>query len=163
MTSVDDEALFLERKSPDQLVEDTEKVLAAVTSTFRRYGLKLHWRPGMSEVLVLLRGSGVLRCGPLPSDPAGDPAGPMEKVCVVHKYKHLGTWLTSGSLTIEMKHRAASVCGALMALERTVLGKKGCSWEMQCQFVQTLVMSRLLFKAHVWTLRHKDTVLLHRP
>ena len=33
---------------------------------------------------------------------------------------------------------------------------------MQCQFVQTLVMSRLLFKAHVWTLRHKDTVLLHR-
>ena len=24
-------------------------------------------------------------------------------------------------------------------------------------------MSRLLFKAHVWTLRHKDTVLLHRP
>ena len=43
------------------------------------------------------------------------------------------------------------------------LGKKECSWEMQCQFVQTLVMSRLLFKAHVWTLRHKDTVLLHRP
>ena len=34
---------------------------------------------------------------------------------------------------------------------------------MQCQFVQTLVMSRLLFKAHVWRLRHKDTVLLHRP
>ena len=41
--------------------------------------------------------------------------------------------------------------------------KKGCSWEMQCQFVQTLVMSRLLFTAHVWTLRHKDTALLHRP
>ena len=70
-----------------------------------------------------------------PSDPAGDPAGPMEKVCVVHKYKHLGTWLTSdGLLTFEMKHRAASACGALVALERTVLGKKGCSWEMQCQF-----------------------------
>ena len=34
---------------------------------------------------------------------------------------------------------------------------------MQRQFVQTLVMSRLLFKAHVWTLRHKDTALLHRP
>ena len=60
-----------------------------------------------------------------PSDPAGDPAGPMEKVCVVHKYKHLGTWLTSdGSLTVEMKHRAASACGALVALERTVLGKR---------------------------------------
>ena len=52
--------------------------------------------------------------------------GPMEKVCVVHKYKHLGTWLTSdGSLTIEMKHRAASACGALVALERTVLGQLG--------------------------------------
>ena len=24
-------------------------------------------------------------------------------------------------------------------------------------------MSRLLFKAHVWALRHKDTALLHRP
>ena len=88
----------------------------------------------------------------------------MERVCVVHKYKHLGTWLTTdGSLIIEMKHRAASACGARVALARTVLGKRGCSWEMQCQFVQTLVMSRLLFKAHVWTLRHKDTVLLHRP
>ena len=88
----------------------------------------------------------------------------MEKVCVVHTYKHQGVWLTSdGSLTIEMKHRAATACGALVALERTVLGKKGCSWEMQCQFVQTLVLSRLLCKAHVWTLRHKDTALLHRP
>ena len=57
-----------------------------------------------------------------PSDPAGDPAGPMEKVCVVHKYK--------------------SARGALVALERTFLGRTGlggCSWEMQCQFVQTLV------------------------
>ena len=31
VTFVDDEALFLERKSPDQLVEDTGKVLAAVS------------------------------------------------------------------------------------------------------------------------------------
>ena len=42
VTFVDDEALFLERKSPDQLVEDTRKVLAAVSGTFRRYGLKLN-------------------------------------------------------------------------------------------------------------------------
>ena len=50
----------------------------------------------------------------------------MERACVVHKYKHLGTWLTSDeSLTIEMKHRAASACGALVALERTVIGKRG--------------------------------------
>ena len=178
VTFVDDEALFLERKSPDRLVEDTGKVLAAVSSTFRRYGLKLNWRPGKSEVLVSLRGTGATKVredklrqadGSLamwapPSDPAEDPNGPMERVCVVHKYKHLGTWLTSdGSLTIEKKHRAASACGALVALERTILGKKGCSWEMQCQFVQTLVMSRLLFKAHVWTLRNKHMVLLHRP
>ena len=169
---------ILERKSPDRLVEDTGKVLAAVSSTFRRNGLKLNWRPGKSEVLVSLRGTGATKVredklrqadGSLamwapPSDPAEDPATPMEKVCVVQKYKHLGTWLTSdGSLTIEMKHRAASACGALVALERTILGKKGCSWEMQCQFVQTLVMSRLLFKAYVWTLRNKDMVLLHRP
>ena len=26
-----------------------------------------------------------------PPDPAGDPAGPMERVCVIHKYKHLVT------------------------------------------------------------------------
>ena len=38
VTFVDDEALFLERKSPGQLEEDTVKVLAAVSSTFRRYG-----------------------------------------------------------------------------------------------------------------------------
>ena len=63
----------------------------------------------------------------------------MERVCVVHKFKHLGTWLTSdGSLTMEMKHRAASAFGALVALERTVLGERWCSWEMQCQFVQTI-------------------------
>ena len=140
MTYVDDEALFLERKSPDQLVEDTEKVLAAVSGTFRRYGLKVNWRPCKSEILISLRGTratkvredklrqadGSLVMWASPSDPAGDPAGPMEKVCVVHKYKHLGTWLASdGSLAIEMKHRAASACGALVALERTVLGKRG--------------------------------------
>ena len=140
--------------------------------------LKRNWLIGKSEILISLRGTGATKAredklrqadGSLamwasPSNPAGDPAGPMERVCVVHKYKHLGTWLTSdGSLNKEMKHRAASACGALVALEHTVLGKRGCSWEMQCQFVQSLVMSRLLFKAHVWTLRHKDTVLLHRP
>ena len=78
VTFVDDEALFLERQSPDQLVEDTGRVLAAVSSTFRRYGLKLNWRPGKSEILVSLRGTGatkvredkhrqadgVSRCGP---------------------------------------------------------------------------------------------------
>ena len=58
---VDDEALFLEMKSPDQLVEDTEKVLAGVSSTFRRYGLKLNWRPGKSEILVSLRGTGATK------------------------------------------------------------------------------------------------------
>ena len=134
VTFVDDEALFLERKSLDQLVEDTGKVLAAVSGTFRRYGLKLNWRPGKSEILVSLRGTpatkvredklrqadGSLAMWAPPSDPAGDPAGPMEKVCVVQM------WLTvDGSLTIEMKHRAASACGALVALERTVLGKRG--------------------------------------
>ena len=56
VTFVDDEALFLERKSPDQLVEDTGKVLAAVRRTFRRYGLKVDWRLGKSEILVSLRG-----------------------------------------------------------------------------------------------------------
>ena len=93
VTFVDDEALFLERKSPDQLIEDTEKVLAAVSSTFRRYGL--NWRPGKSEMLISLRGTGVTKAredklrqadGSLamwapPSDPAGDPAGPMESLC----------------------------------------------------------------------------------
>ena len=164
------EALFLERKSPDQLIEDTEKVLAAVSSTFRRYGRKLNWRSCKAarerrgRILKLRQADGSLAMWAPPSDPAGDPAGPMERVCVVHKYKHLGTWLTSdGSLTIEMKHRAASACGALVALERTVLGKRRCSWEMQCQLVQLMVMPRILFKAHVWTLWHKDTVLLHRP
>ena len=95
VTFVDDEALFLERKSPDQLIEDTGKVPAAVSSTFRRCGLKLNWRPGKSEILVSLRGTGATKArkdklrqadgslamwGP-PSDPAGDPAGPMERVC----------------------------------------------------------------------------------
>ena len=48
-----------------------------------------------------------------------------ESLCL-HKYTRLGTRLTSdGSLTLEMKHRAASACGALVALERTVLGKIG--------------------------------------
>ena len=61
VTFVDDEALFLERKSPDRLVEDTGKVLAAGRSTFRRYGLKLNWRPGKSEVLVSLRGTGATK------------------------------------------------------------------------------------------------------
>ena len=61
VTFVDDEALFLERKSPDQLVEDTGKVLAAVSGTFRRCGLKLNWRPGKSEILVSLRGTGATK------------------------------------------------------------------------------------------------------
>ena len=61
VTFVDDEALFLEKKSPDQLVEDTGKVLAAVSGTFRRYGLKLNWRPGKSEILVSLRGTGATK------------------------------------------------------------------------------------------------------
>ena len=60
-TFVDDEALFLERKSSDQLIEDTGKVLAAVSSTFHRYGLKLYWRPGKSEVLISLRGTGATK------------------------------------------------------------------------------------------------------
>ena len=61
VTFVDDEALFHERKSPDQLIEDTGTVLAAVSSTFRRYDLKLNWRPGKSEILISRRGTGATK------------------------------------------------------------------------------------------------------
>ena len=54
-------ALFLERKSPDQLIEDTEKVLAAVSRAFRRYGLQLNWLPSKSEILISLRGTGATK------------------------------------------------------------------------------------------------------
>ena len=93
VTFVDDEALFFERKSPHQLIEDTEKVLAVVSSTFRRYRLKLDWRPGKSEILMSQHGSNQgegeqaspgrreSRDVGFPSDLAGDPAGPMESLC----------------------------------------------------------------------------------
>ena len=43
--SVSKRARLGDRRRPDQLIEDTGKVVAAVSSTFRRYGLKLNWRP----------------------------------------------------------------------------------------------------------------------
>ena len=93
MTFVNDEALFLERMSPDQLIEDTGKVLAAVGSTFRRYGLKLSWRTGKSEILISLRGTGATKAREdklrqADRDPARDPARPMERGCVTNTWGH---------------------------------------------------------------------------
>ena len=116
-------------------------MLAAVSSTFRRYGLKLNWRPGKSEILISLRGTGATKARGGQVSPGrreshdvgssvrsrwGSSRTDGESLCGP-QVQTLGTWLTSdGSLTIEMKHRAASACGALVALERTVLGKRGC-------------------------------------
>ena len=76
---------------------------------------------------------------------------------VVSQFKYLGSMFTSdGMLNTEINHRVASASGAFARLQQAkIWSSKALSLSTKLQFLQTIVMTVLLYSGETWSLLDK--------
>lgn len=76
---------------------------------------------------------------------------------VVPQFKYLGSMFTSdGMLDTEIAHRVASASGAIARLHQAKMwSSKALSLSTELQFLQTIVMTVLLYSGETWSLLDK--------
>ena len=80
-----------------------------------------------------------------------------EVLKVVSQFKYLGSMFTSdGMLDTEITHRVASASGAFARLQQAkIWSSKALSLSTKLQFLQTIVMTVLLYSGETWSLLDK--------
>ena len=154
-TYVDDEALYLAHASPMKLADMIRKLLAKVKVVFKRFGFRINWGRGKTELQMQLRGARAERArqrllNSLDGMPVVLIEGGEQAVHVVESYKHFGgVAADDGRLRKEIAARLVSASAALKKLRRP-LHNKQLSWEVKLQLVKSLVASRHFFGAATW-------------
>eukprot|EP00435_Cladocopium_sp_Y103_P025210 s540_g6.t1 len=162
---VDDLAILLRAQSDDQLSDLTQAALPAVIHAAQKRGLELTYGSGKTEVLWLLRGlrsrhfkeqlladQGCIRIE------VADMIQPVQ-VPVVLSYKHLGTWVHNDAKPLHaIRDRVAAARRAWGPLVRPFFSKKSILPSTKVQVFESLVISRFLFNAHVWSLVSPDAL-----
>jgi hypothetical protein len=154
---VDDEAFVLMAPTCKKLDDAIEIVTNIVTSTFRKYGLTINWKPGKTEAMLRYRHKNSSKALDNRRVPSGKISIKLPPSCgdnqlnVVDKYKHLGGMITvTGNMTPEMEHRASSALQAFTPLATRIFGSVHVPTHLKMSFVQSLIYCRLFFNAHVW-------------
>ena len=160
-TYVDDEALVLLAKSPKLLDEGIDIMLEILVSTFSSFGLDINWAPGKTEIMLKYRGVGATKAlnnrrlngivsVALPTQATA------KHVKVVDKYKHLGSITAiNNSDMYEIQHRCAEATAAYVPLSGKLFGSPAVGVWLKFHFMDSLIMSRLLYCVHNLTVSPK--------
>eukprot|EP00435_Cladocopium_sp_Y103_P036537 s605_g9.t1 len=156
---VDDLAMTLRAPSNDQVLQMTCQATNAIMQASCCRGLDPTFGAGKTELLFSPKGIGTtqtkqhLAAQGQCVEVASVADEQVWKVPVVLTYKHLGTWVNNDA---KAKHAVrASLCTARKAwgpLVRPFLAKKHISLTTKMQVFESVVLSRLLFNAHVWSM-----------
>ena len=166
MDHVDDEALVLLAKSPGLLDKGIEIMLNTLVSTCSKFGLDVNWAPGKTEIMLKYRGAGATKAlnsrrhnGALAvALPAQATA---THIKVVDRYKHLGSITAINSSEMyEIHRRCAEATGVYIPLSNKICGSPAIGVWLKLHFMDTLVMSRLMYCTHTLTVGPKATCKL---
>ena len=85
-----------------------------------------------------------------------------QQVRLVEWYKHLGNVVTmGGSMMQEMTNRMTATMSAYIPLAIKIFGSPHVTLELKMQFVDTLLLTRLLYNSHTWVLKPGETKKLN--
>eukprot|EP00435_Cladocopium_sp_Y103_P026129 s702_g6.t1 len=156
---VDDLAVLLRAVSNQQLADLTHAVLPAIVQAAHKRGLELTYGSGKTEVLWHLRGVGTRAFKERLRDDQGclrvevPTRSSAVSVPVVLSYKHLGTWIHNDAKPMHaIWDRIAAARKAWGPLVRPFFSKRSIALRTKVQVFESLVMSRFMFNAHVWSL-----------
>jgi hypothetical protein len=152
-TFVDDECLVLIAYSPRSLDLAIELLLKHLVQVFEQSRSEINWKPGKTEALLKYRGKNATKHVQrrrhdgklLIRIPGSD-----SSLQIVGKYKHLGGIITlSGSLALDANHKAQAAMTSYAPIAYKVFGSPKFENRLKFRFLQSLILSRLLFNAHI--------------
>ena len=153
----DDVAFSVVHSCCQTVVRVATDVLSILCAESRKRGMAVNLRPEKTEILLALKGPGSRKlkeklliggAGKLPIVQEHS----TEHVGLVSAYKHLGSY-AQGDATPhrELQHRIASARKAWGPLLKNLWSNKNIAHGNKVMLFQSLVMSRMLYNAHVWS------------
>jgi hypothetical protein len=155
VTFVDDEAAAIVASSPAVLDRGIEIITNAYCNAFRKYNLQINWKRGKSEAMIKYRGRRATQRLDAHRSPDGKciRINDTDRVFLVDHYKHLGGIITSdGIIMPEVNLRASSAMSTYGPLATRVFGSSAVSVTLKKHFLQSLVMSKLLYNVQTLTM-----------
>ena len=156
-TFVDDEALIVMAPTVIQLDKAIEVTIGIVVRIFARYNLIINWEPGKSEAMLRYRHKNSAKALDARRDSTGKVSIALpeacgdKRMCVVQCYKHLGGYVEpNGGMAHEMQHRSKSALNAYTPLSARVFGSRFLNHWCKMSFLESLIMTRLVFNSHIW-------------
>ena len=170
-TFVDDEALVLMATSPARLDECIHFVLSELVIIFQQFGLIINWAPGKTECMLAYRGKHASRAlearrtqtGNIAIRIPGTKDNPSPGLLqVVSVFKHLGGHVTvNGGLGPELSYRSSSAMQSYVPLAGRVFGSPAIGVHIKHAFAASLILPRLFFNAHTWTVKDNSLAKLN--
>ena len=169
-TFVDDQCVILVASSPECLDRAIKILLRVIVNVFSVFALDINWGRGKTEALLQYRGKDstahmeALRQedGSLAFNDPGGAKG--RKLYIVKKYKHLGSLTSLGTSNMhDAIHRASSASAAYGPLASKIFGSKSVYIAIKCWFLQSLIITRLIFNVHLWVCRPPELAKLNGP
>ena len=158
ITYVDDEALHVAATSPKILMTAIPTVMRHLCQTFGYFGFRINWKPGKTECFLSLRGkhAQVQKDKLLKENGATSIHLPVEcghpSLRVVRKYVHLGSGIDENcSAWPDVQIRTSSAMAAYAPISKKVFGNPRLSRGLRMRLWMSLVISRLLYNVHVWS------------
>jgi len=158
-TYVDDEALVIIAKTAQQLDKSIDLMLSILVDTFSKFSLKINWAPGKTEMMLKYRGKHATAAlerrridGAIAvALPANADA---KHVVVVDRYKHLGSITSVNNCDMhEAQHRCSEALSAYAPLACKIFGSPKIGAWLKYHFMDSLVMTKLMYCIHTLTLK----------
>ena len=161
VTFVDDEVFLIAARSATALRKAIDTVLICVTKSFYSFGFRINFSAGETEALVRYTGKlakafkkNLYESGSVYNlpDAAKYYANGAQKLRLVAKYKHLGSYLScDGTFNHDVMNRCSSAMSAFGPLACSLFGSTRLAIKLKLNFLRSLILSRLLFNVHVWS------------
>ncbi|CAK0858575.1 unnamed protein product [Prorocentrum cordatum] len=154
---IDDERIVTMAPTAARLRAAMDTVVVALAIVFSDFGLNINWSPGNTEGMVHVMGYGagpMLRALTHPDGRylhAPSAKGlPAQKLILVDRYKHMGGIVQiDRGLGVDARHKAQQALHAYGPIARRVFGSPVvCDW-LKFSLLQSLILSCLLYSAHI--------------
>ena len=146
-------------------------ILCYQIDIFQQFGLCINWVPEKTECMLAYRGKGATKALQarrtqsgkiairIPDAPRNSSLGMLH---VVNVFKHLGGHITvDGGVGPELSYRSSSAMHACAPLAGRVFGSHKIGVNAKHDFADSLIISRLCFNSHTWTIKDKGLAKLN--
>ena len=162
---VDDLCVILFASSPKKMWEATNALLQVVTELFKSFRLLINWNKGKTEAFMKFRGKHAAAYYDKLKTESGYGIlvpGTEQLLHVVSTYKHLGSVTDAdGCSFLYARQRASSAMASFCPLASRIFGNKLLDEWLRKSFCESLILSKLLFNAHLRVFKTKELRVLN--